>query len=113
MCASSGNLATAAVASQAVTESGTISGIRANGLRVYKGIPFAAPPLGVLVHVTLRRGRSVGTKQSFYKEAARLLRVCANVAPDNIMVVLTENELADWSFGQGEAQHLVNPPAGS
>ena len=66
----------------------------------------------VLVHVTLRRGRSVETKQSFYKEAARLLRVRANIAPDNIMVVLTENELADWSFGRGEAQYLVNPPAG-
>ena len=67
----------------------------------------------VLVHVTLRRGRSVETKQSCYKETARLLRVRANIAPDNIMVVLTENELADWSFGQGEAQYLVNPPAGS
>jgi len=66
----------------------------------------------VLVHITLRRGRSVETKQSFYKEAARLLRVRANIAPDNIMVVLTENELADWSFGRGEAQYLVNPPAG-
>lgn len=66
----------------------------------------------VLVHVTLRRGRSVETKQSFYKEAARLLRVRANIAPDNLMVVLTENELADWSFGRGEAQYLVNPPAG-
>ena len=66
----------------------------------------------VLVHITLRHGRSVETKQSFYKEAARLLRVRANIAPDNIMVVLTENELADWSFGRGEAQYLVNPPAG-
>jgi para-nitrobenzyl esterase len=38
-------LAGAAVAQQAVTESGTISGIRANGLSIYKGIPFAAPPV--------------------------------------------------------------------
>ena len=66
----------------------------------------------VLVHVTLRRGRSVETKQSFYKEAVRLLRVRAKIAPDNIMVVLTENELADWSFGRVEAQYPVNPPAG-
>ena len=67
----------------------------------------------VLVHVTLRRGRSTETKQSFYKEAARLLAVRANIAPDNIMVVLTENDLADWSFGRGEAQYLLNPPAGA
>lgn len=67
----------------------------------------------VLVHPTLRRGRSIETKQSFYEEAARLLEISANIAPDNIMVVLTENELADWSFGRGEAQYLLNPPDGT
>ena len=42
------SLATAGAAQQALTESGTISGVRANGLSVYKGVPFAAPPIGDL-----------------------------------------------------------------
>jgi 4-oxalocrotonate tautomerase len=49
----------------------------------------------VLIHVTLRRGRSSETKQLFYAEAARLLEAQANIAPDNLMMVLTENESAD------------------
>jgi para-nitrobenzyl esterase len=30
------------------TESGAISGVRESGLTVYKGVPFAAPPVGAL-----------------------------------------------------------------
>ena len=65
----------------------------------------------VLIHITLRRGRSVETKQSFYKEVARLVQERAKIEPDNVMIVLAENDLADWSFGRGEAQYILNPPA--
>jgi 4-oxalocrotonate tautomerase len=64
----------------------------------------------VLVHVTLRRGRTVETKQSFYKEVTRLFEERAGIAPDNVMIVLSENDLADWSFARGEAQYVLNPP---
>ena len=32
----------------ASTESGAISGVRESGLHIYKGVPFAAPPVGDL-----------------------------------------------------------------
>ena len=64
----------------------------------------------LIVHVTLRQGRSTEIKQSFYKKVAQLLNERANVDPDNVMIVLTENGLDDWSFGRGEAQYVLNPP---
>ena len=36
------------MAQRVVTESGAISGIREGGLSIYKGVPFAAPPVGEL-----------------------------------------------------------------
>ena len=64
----------------------------------------------VLVHATIRRGRSTEIKQAFYKETARLLLERASIESDNVMIVLAENDLADWSFGRGEAQYVLNPP---
>jgi hypothetical protein len=39
-------LAGVARAQAVLTESGSISGVREGGVSVYKGVPFAAPPLG-------------------------------------------------------------------
>ena len=41
-------LATISVAQQAITESGVVFGIHESGLNIYKGVPFAAPPIGDL-----------------------------------------------------------------
>jgi len=65
----------------------------------------------VLVHITLRRGRSTEKKQALYREIAGLFAQRAQIASDNVMIVLAENDLDDWSFGKGEAQYVLNPPA--
>ena len=62
----------------------------------------------VLVHITLRRGRTTEVKQALYREIARLLQEHAQIAPDDVMVVLSENDSPDWSFGKGEAQFVLN-----
>jgi para-nitrobenzyl esterase len=41
-------LAGVAMAQRVVTKSGVLSGVREGGLSIYKGVPFAAPPLGDL-----------------------------------------------------------------
>ena len=47
LLAAAANLASA-VPRQVQTESGAISGVTANGVTAYKGVPFAAPPVGDL-----------------------------------------------------------------
>ncbi len=66
-----------------------------------------------LIHITLRRGRSTETKQALYRRIAQLAKERAGVEADDVMIVLSENEAADWSFGRGEAQYVVNQPAGA
>ena len=64
----------------------------------------------VFVQVFLRRGRTDEQKRAFYRALAKHATT-AGVEPRNLLVTLTENGLADWSFGNGEAQYLDNPPS--
>ena len=64
----------------------------------------------VFVQVFLRRGRTDQQKRAFYRALAKQAEH-AGVEPRNLLVSLVENGLADWSFGNGEAQYLDNPPA--
>jgi phenylpyruvate tautomerase PptA (4-oxalocrotonate tautomerase family) len=62
-----------------------------------------------IVHITLRRGRSEGKKRALFAAIARGV-AAAGHDPDNVMVVLTENEPVDWAFAAGIA-HYAQVPA--
>ena len=64
----------------------------------------------VLIQIFLSRGRTTQAKQAFYRNTAERLAKSPGIRPDDVMVVLTEVGLDDWSFGRGEAQYVLNPP---
>jgi 4-oxalocrotonate tautomerase len=61
----------------------------------------------VFIRITLRRGRTADLKRALYREIATRLGGDPGVRSQDILVVLAENDLADWSFGDGEAQYLA------
>lgn len=65
----------------------------------------------ILVHIFLGQGRSVEQKQALFRSVASRLHHALRVSTDDVMTVLTENSYVDWSFGRGEAQFVLNPPA--
>jgi phenylpyruvate tautomerase PptA (4-oxalocrotonate tautomerase family) len=68
----------------------------------YLGIRRERP---LFVEVTLRAGRSDEQKRAFYRRVAELIAERAGVRGSDVLVVLRENGLADWSFGDGIAQY--------
>ena len=60
----------------------------------------------VFVEITLRRGRPTEKKQALYREIARRMSLTGLVRPEDLLIVLHENDLADWSFSNGVAQYV-------
>ena len=61
----------------------------------------------VMIQIALRRGRTVEQKKALYRRIAdNLAAAPASVRPQDVFVALVENDLADWSFGNGEAQYV-------
>jgi phenylpyruvate tautomerase PptA (4-oxalocrotonate tautomerase family) len=72
--------------------------------RTYLGVARSDDPL--IVQITLRGGRSDDKKRALYRRITQLLAEHAGIRPEDVMIVLSENALADWSFGEGAAQYL-------
>lgn len=60
----------------------------------------------VFIHVIAGRWRDVATKKALYRRLAEVLSEHPGLRPEDVQVVVTENEKQDWSFGNGVASYL-------
>jgi phenylpyruvate tautomerase PptA (4-oxalocrotonate tautomerase family) len=60
----------------------------------------------VVLHIVSRR-RSTEMKQKFYELAAANLAARCGLDSADLVISITENDDADWSFGYGRAQFLT------
>ena len=58
----------------------------------------------VFIHFTMKGGRTAEQKKALYAAIAGNLHDRAGLRKQDVMVILSENESIDWSFGNGEAQ---------
>jgi para-nitrobenzyl esterase len=100
-------VASMAFGQQVVTESGAISGVRENGVSIYKAVPFAAPPLGGL------RWRSPGPVASWTgtRKADAFAPACMQVGvsmPGETPPAVSEDclYLNIWTPAKSAKEHL-------
>ena len=60
----------------------------------------------IFVQVFLRKGRTVEAKQEFYMRTVNLLSEMVQVHRQDVLITLSENDDADWSFAYGIAQYV-------
>ena len=60
----------------------------------------------VVLRFTSRR-RAEDAKQKLYRLLATGLEAKCGISPQDLIVTITENDAADWSFGNGIAQFLT------
>jgi 4-oxalocrotonate tautomerase len=61
----------------------------------------------VFVQITLSSGRTVETKQRFYKAVADGLHEGLKLRREDVFINLVEVAKENWSFGNGEAQYVT------
>jgi len=69
------------------------------------GLGFDRTDRVVLVQV-VQQGRTTAQKQALYAALAERLEDKTGLAPTDLVVSVSENTRADWSFGMGRAQFV-------
>jgi 4-oxalocrotonate tautomerase len=57
----------------------------------------------VIIQITLRGGRSREMRVALHKRIVLLLSRNPGLRPEDVFIVLVENDYADWSTGNGDA----------
>ncbi len=60
----------------------------------------------VMMHLTMRAGRSDKSKQAFYARVVENLAADPGIDPANVLITIVENHDIDWSFRDGVAQFM-------
>jgi phenylpyruvate tautomerase PptA (4-oxalocrotonate tautomerase family) len=61
---------------------------------------------GIVIIQIFQQGRSTKHKLAAYAELAKRLEAECDVRPEDLIISVMANKLADWSFGLGQAQFL-------
>ncbi|MGL4636946.1 MAG: tautomerase family protein [Beijerinckiaceae bacterium] len=59
-----------------------------------------------IVHITLRGGRTNDQKRALYAGITARSEAAGAFSKADVMIVLSENNLIDWSFGGGVAHYM-------
>lgn len=58
----------------------------------------------VIIYITLKEGRTREMKKNLYQRIMKNLHQNPGLRKEDIMVILVDNDLGNWSFGNGIAQ---------
>ncbi len=61
----------------------------------------------VMMHLTMRAGRSNKAKQAFYAKVTQNLAKDPGINAENVLITIVENHDIDWSFSGGVASFVV------
>jgi phenylpyruvate tautomerase PptA (4-oxalocrotonate tautomerase family) len=63
----------------------------------------------VFIHFTMKTGRTPDQKRALYRRIAELFEERFGIRPANVFVAIADNQLADWSLGNGVATLIDEP----
>jgi phenylpyruvate tautomerase PptA (4-oxalocrotonate tautomerase family) len=64
----------------------------------------------VLIHITASNSRDTAAKQALYRAIVDNLAADPGIRCEDVQIILSPNDRADWSFGNGVAPYVPTTP---